>query len=259
MLKKKKKLAISLLAASILSSSAASAANFYYPNITYSNNYNRGYAVNYYYDYSPIENYPQWTWTVVNTSPVSRPGTIIQLPERPSTPNVPSEPAPSRPVETPVETPAETPTRPSQPSRPVEPTNPAPSPSISGLSAIEAEVVRLVNVERQKEGLRPLEASLELSNVARKKSEDMGKNNYFNHNSPTYGSPFDMMKSFGIKYGTAGENIAKGQLSAQSVVRAWMNSSGHRANIMNSSFTKIGVGYYQTSNGTNYWTQMFTN
>lgn len=250
MLKKKKKAAISILAATVLSSSAASAANFYYPTVTYGNNYNKGYVINYYYDYTPIENYPQWTWTVVSTSPVSRPGTTIQLPEKPSVPNVPSNPVPNNPRPNyPVET----------PEIPAEPTNPAPTPSISGLSAIEAEVVRLVNVERQREGLRPLEASVELSNVARKKSEDMGKNNYFNHNSPTYGSPFDMMKSFGIKYGTAGENIAKGQLSAQSVVRAWMNSSGHRANIMNPSFTRIGVGYYQTGNGTNYWTQMFTN
>ena len=82
----------------------------------------------------------------------------------------------------------------------------------------------------------------------------MKDNNYFSHTSPTYGSPFQMMKSFGISYKTAGENIAKGYKTPGAVVNGWMNSSGHRANILNSSFTRIGVGY--VSNG-HYWTQMF--
>ena len=95
----------------------------------------------------------------------------------------------------------------------------------------------------------------ELSRVARYKSQDMKDKGYFSHTSPTYGSPFDMMKKFGITYRTAGENIAKGQRTPQAVVNAWMNSSGHRANILNSSFTQIGVGYVADGN---YWTQMFT-
>lgn len=94
----------------------------------------------------------------------------------------------------------------------------------------------------------------ELARVAKYKSQDMHDRNYFNHTSPTYGSPFDMMKSFGINYRTAGENIAKGQRSAQEVVNAWMNSSGHRANILNKNYTHIGVGYVKDGN---YWTQMF--
>ena len=98
-----------------------------------------------------------------------------------------------------------------------------------------------------------------MSDVARLKSKDMADNKYFSHTSPTYGSPFDMMKQFGISYRTAGENIAKGYLSAQSVVNGWMNSSGHRAKILNPSFGTIGVGAYKTSNNTIYWTQMFTN
>ncbi len=125
-------------------------------------------------------------------------------------------------------------------------------------SSVEMEVVKLVNIERQKEGLAPLTYSEELSKVAKLKSQDMADNNYFNHNSPTYGDPFTMMKNFGIKYSTAGENIAKGYFNAQSVMNGWMNSSGHRANIMNPSFGKIGVGYVE-KNGTTYWTQMFTN
>ena len=82
----------------------------------------------------------------------------------------------------------------------------------------------------------------------------MQVNNYFDHNSPTYGSPFDMMRSYGIDYRTAGENIAMGQRTPQEVVNAWMNSPGHRANILNGDFTHIGVGYVEQGN---YWTQQF--
>ena len=125
----------------------------------------------------------------------------------------------------------------------------------SSVTAYENEVVRLVNIERSKQGIAPLTSDWQLSRVARYKSQDMKDNGYFSHTSPTYGSPFEMMKSFGISYRTAGENIAKGQRTPAEAVNAWMNSSGHRANILNKSFTKIGVGY--VANG-NYWTQMFT-
>lgn len=124
----------------------------------------------------------------------------------------------------------------------------------SEVSSYEKQVVELVNKERASRGLSPLTLNTELSRVARIKSEDMRDNEYFSHNSPTYGSPFDMMKSFGINYRTAGENIAMGQQSPEAVVTAWMNSDGHRANILNANFTQIGVGY--AANG-NYWTQMF--
>ena len=118
----------------------------------------------------------------------------------------------------------------------------------------EQEVIRLVNIERAKYGLPALTEDWELSRVARYKSQDMKDKRYFSHTSPTYGSPFDMMRSFGLSYRTAGENIAMGQRTPQQVVNAWMNSSGHRANILNSSYKKIGVGYVASGN---YWTQMF--
>ena len=118
----------------------------------------------------------------------------------------------------------------------------------------ENEVIRLVNEIRTQNGLKKLTADWELSRVARYKSEDMKRNNYFSHTSPTYGSPFDMIKSFGLSYRTAGENIAKGQTTPKAVVNGWMNSAGHRKNILNSAYTKIGVGYVS---GGNYWTQMF--
>lgn len=120
--------------------------------------------------------------------------------------------------------------------------------------AYEKEVIRLVNEERAKVGLKALTEDWELSRVARYKSQDMRDNNYFSHTSPVYGSPFDMMKNFGITYKSAGENIARGQINPQAVVKAWMNSSGHRKNILNASYTKIGVGYVAEGK---YWTQMF--
>lgn len=89
------------------------------------------------------------------------------------------------------------------------------------------------------------------------KSQDMAKNNYFSHTSPTYGSPFDLMKQYGVSYHAAGENIAMGQTSPAQVMDGWMNSAGHRANILNSSFTKIGVGVAQNASGQYYWTQHF--
>lgn len=137
-----------------------------------------------------------------------------------------------------------------KPTKPVESDN-------NANSSIEQEVARLVNIERQKAGLAPLTLSTELSNVARIKSQDMANKNYFSHTSPTYGDPFEMMRSFGIKFGYAGENIAKGYKSAESVMNGWMNSSEHRANILNPNFKTVGVGYVN-ANGTTYWTQMFT-
>ncbi|KAB8137819.1 sporulation protein [Gracilibacillus oryzae] len=124
----------------------------------------------------------------------------------------------------------------------------------SELSQFEQQVVTLTNQERQKHGLAALKVDTELSKVARAKSQDMASNGYFSHNSPTYGSPFDMMKQFGINYKTAGENIAKGQQTPQEVVNAWMNSEGHRANILNANFTHIGVGFVENGN---VWTQQF--
>lgn len=118
----------------------------------------------------------------------------------------------------------------------------------------ENEVIRLVNEIRTENGLKPLAANWELSRIARYKSEDMSDNRYFSHTSPTYGTPFQMIRAFGLSFRSAGENIAYGQRTPAAVVNAWMNSSGHRANILNGSYTQIGVGYCASRN---YWTQMF--
>lgn len=124
-------------------------------------------------------------------------------------------------------------------------------------SNYEQKVVELVNIERQKNGLKTLTLDSAISNVARIKSKDMSDNNYFAHQSPTYGSAGNMLTQFGIKWSAWGENIAAGQKTPEEVVKAWMNSEGHRANILSPNFSKIGVGY--VNNGRPNWTQMFTN
>lgn len=118
----------------------------------------------------------------------------------------------------------------------------------------QKQVIDLTNQAREKNGLKPLKNSNEVEEVAQVKSEDMAENDYFSHTSPTYGSPFDMLKQYDVDYSTAAENIAAGQQSPQSVVEGWLNSSGHRKNIMNKNITHIGVGYAEDGN---YWVQMF--
>ena len=124
----------------------------------------------------------------------------------------------------------------------------------SSVTNFEQEVIRLVNEIRKENGLKTLTYDWELARVARYKSQDMKDNKYFSHTSPVYGTPFQMIKNFGISYRSAGENIAKGYSTPQAVVNGWMNSSGHRANILNANYTHIGVGYVASGN---YWTQMF--
>ncbi|WP_270165117.1 CAP domain-containing protein [Paenibacillus sp. SYP-B4298] len=167
-----------------------------------------------------------------------------------STPTTPSTGTGSTPT-TPSPGTGSTPTTPSTGTGST-PTTPSTGTGSTQQSQFTAEVVRLVNVERAKSGLQPLVSDDALANVALDKAKDMANNNYFSHTSPTYGSPFDMMSQYGIKYSYAGENIASGQQSPAQVMQDWMNSQGHRENIMNANFKKIGVGYY---NGR--WVQMF--
>ncbi|OEC01335.1 hypothetical protein GY31_13685 [Lysinibacillus sphaericus] len=134
------------------------------------------------------------------------------------------------------------------------PTTSNPTTTTSDVNAFEQEVVKLTNAERTKAGLKALQTDDKLMAAAREKSQDMQSKKYFSHTSPTFGSPFDRMKALGITYKSAGENIAQGQRSPQEVVQAWMDSPGHRANILNANYTHIGVGYVKSGN---YWTQQF--
>lgn len=128
------------------------------------------------------------------------------------------------------------------------------TPDSGSVSSLERQVVALVNQERAAYGLSPLTLSTDLSDGARLKSQDMRDNRYFDHNSPTYGTPFEMMRSLGITYRAAAENIAMGYRTAEAVVDGWMNSPGHRANILSDKYTEIGVGHVD-----GYWTQWFVN
>lgn len=126
----------------------------------------------------------------------------------------------------------------------------------STLNADEKEVFDLINAQRTKQGLPALKIDNEVQKVARIKAQDMVNNNYFSHNSPTYGSPFDMLKSFKISYKTAGENIA-GNSSNSGAVNAWMNSSGHKANILNGSYNYTGIGVVKSNKYGKMYVQMF--
>ena len=128
--------------------------------------------------------------------------------------------------------------------------------STSGLTTDELEVFNLINEQRTKNGLSALKIDSEVQNVAKIKAQDMVNNNYFSHTSPTYGSPFDMLNSFKVSYKTAGENIA-GNSSNSAAVTAWMNSSGHKANILNSSFNYTGIGVVKGSKYGKIYVQMF--
>lgn len=127
------------------------------------------------------------------------------------------------------------------------------------LSSEEIEVFFRTNDLRARHGkTKPFTLSVPLSLVARLKSADMGEQGYFSHESPTYGDPFEMMKSQGIKYRAAAENIAAGQRTPEAVVAGWENSPGHLANMLG-DYSQIGVGYayYTDSDYRSYWTQQF--
>ena len=252
---KKRVIALTLTALLALSSTSAFAATTNCTTVNYNNlfkNYTGKYA-NVKNQYKVKVNGKEinlnsvdWKTVLKQYAPAEKPVTQVQKPaapvEKPATP----APAPVKPAPTPVEKPA----------APIEKNDTTVS---SSNLTYEQKVVELVNVERQKAGLPTLKMDSAISNVARAKSKDMAVNNYFAHQSPTYGSAGDMLRQFGISWSAWGENIASGQRTPEIVVNAWMNSPGHRANILSNNFSKIGVGYVTNSNGTPYWTQIFTN
>lgn len=158
------------------------------------------------------------------------------------TPQKPSAPAPAPQLPGSTNPPSSTP-------------SPAPAPGGS-LTANEQQMVSLVNQERSKAGLQQLQVDMSLVELARKKSQDMIDRNYFGHNSPTYGSPFDMMRNAGIKYTTAGENLA-GAPTVTAAHNNLMASPGHRANILNPRFNYFGVGIVAGGPYGNMFTQLF--
>ena len=189
---------------------------------------------------------PDSLWTVLTKYfeqiDLQRPG-APETPEAPEKPEVPGVP--------------EAPEVPENPEAPEKPESPEVPESGNSGNLKESQVVNLVNRERKSAGLESLQSDSELNRLARRKAEDMAEKGYFSHTSPTYGSAFDMLKAAGYSYRTAGENIAMGQKTAEAVMNGWMNSSGHRANILSSGYSKIGVGYAVNKQGTPYWVQIF--
>ncbi|QPC47426.1 CAP domain-containing protein [Mangrovibacillus cuniculi] len=185
---------------------------------------------------------------------------MTPAPEQKPAPEAPKQEAPK--AEAPAPAPApekvEAPA-PAQPKEEVKEEAPAPKQEAQSSEdkQFAAQVLDLVNQERQKAGLQPVQLDEQVASVATKKSEDMRDNNYFSHTSPTYGSPFDMLKQFGVNYNSAGENIAAGQRTPEEVMKAWMESPGHKANILSSNFTHLGVGVAKGGSYGVYWTQMF--
>lgn len=177
-------------------------------------------------------------------------------PQATQTPEATNAPEETQAAETPqaTATPQETET-PKATATPEATAAPAPTQQTNA-SALEQQMVALVNAERAKVGASALTINTQLTKLARMKSQDMIDNNYFSHTSPTYGSPFDMMNSYGVTYRTAGENLAMNQ-TVENAHTALMNSSGHRANILNTSYTEIGIGIVSDGRGNIYVTQMF--
>lgn len=131
-------------------------------------------------------------------------------------------------------------------------------PDVARSLYLQNEVIRLVNIERAKVGLKPLALDDNLGKVARVKSQDMAGTTYFSHTSPRYGSAAKLVSSFGLKWRMTGENIASGYTTPAGVVKGWMNSPGHKRNMLSPRYNLIGVGIAKSyKNGRVYWTQEF--
>lgn len=213
-------------------------------------------------------NFPNWYANLSNkvyqpkpevNTPAPQPETKPEVPA-PQPETKPEQPAPTpenepKPVEKP-ELPAPSPQPEVKPEKPAPEQKPDPTPVPQGIGGQQGQMLDMVNQERIKAGLKPLTWDADLANVAQVKAKDMSDNNYFDHNSPTYGSPFEMMKKFGISYRAAGENLA-GSSSVERAHVGLMNSEGHRKNILNPNFTHMGIGVEKSTRYGYIYVQMF--
>ena len=166
---------------------------------------------------------------------------LLQSPETPAVPRS-TTPGITAPPATPPTTPGTTPSQDTT--------------GTGVMTAEEKRILDLCNAERAKTGAPALKANNDLTKLARLKSKDIVDKNYFSHESPTYGSPFEMMRSHGISYMYAGENLAQNS-TADRAFNAWMGSEGHKKNILNPNFTELGVGIAPKGDGSFIYTQMF--
>ncbi|MCX2181484.1 CAP domain-containing protein, partial [Streptomyces sp. SKN60] len=185
---------------------------------------------------------PATTSSSPTASPSARPSSH---PPKPSPSRTTTKPAPPR---TTAPAPRPQPTRPTSTS--------GSGGGTSDPNATEAQqVIDLTNAERAKAGCGPVTANSLLTRAAQGHSDDMAARNFFDHTNPDGADPGDRVTATGYRWSTYGENIAKGQRTPAEVMDAWMNSPGHRANILNCSFKEIGIGIHDA--GGPYWTQVF--
>ncbi len=145
--------------------------------------------------------------------------------------------------------------QPSQPNQPVNPNPVQPPQGGSTDTSYAQQVIDLVNEERAKAGLAPVNASEAITQAANVRAQEIVTN--FSHTRPDGSSFSTALRQAGVSYMGSGENIAYGQRTPKEVMDGWMNSSGHRANILNANYKNIGIGYYE-NNGVKYWVQLFT-
>ena len=209
--------------------------------------------------------------TDVTPIPTEQPISPTEVPETPANPTAiptdlpesPTEPtaAPTEEAPVPTASPAATTVPTMKPTaRPTAQPTKAPSMdedyTTDSVSAQEQKAWNLLNSDRMANGLSSLTLDAELSRLARLKSEDMRDNNYFAHQSPTYGSASEMLDPFGYQFTAVGENIAH-HATVDKAQAAFMSSDGHRRNILSSSWTKVGIGVCYDANGFVYVTQLF--
>ena len=193
----------------------------------------------------------KWNYCIPN---INIPCTGVPENNQPETEN-------TTPIITPTEAPTATPTAIPTATPTVTPTvMPTATPTVAPEDTTEAtfaeQVVKLVKQERAKAGLKEVTLDKTIESAALIRAKEIVRS--FSHTRPNGSNFSTVLKEQGITYRGAGENIAWGQKSPEEVMKAWMNSDGHRANILNPNFTKIGVGHYQNAKGTNYWAQLFT-
>lgn len=173
----------------------------------------------------------------------------IFCPENPIVPEQPDVQEPTMPTPPDVQEPT-MPTPPDVQEPDVE------APSEGEVHSYALQILELVNAERAKAGLSPLKLDLDVTAAANVRAREIKQS--FSHTRPDGSSFSTALTQQGISYRRSGENIAWGQKSPEQVMNGWMNSDGHRANILNPNFENIGIGYYQDANGVNYWVQLFT-
>jgi len=161
-------------------------------------------------------------------------------------PATPTTTSPSTTTPSPITSPATAPTTPTLPT----------IPAITAITADEQLMVDLINKERVAAGVNPVKLDLRLASVGRAKANDLKANNYFDHTSPTYGSPWTMMQQVGLTVGWAGENIS-GNKTVEGSMASLMQSPGHKANILDPRFTHVGVGIAYGSAYGNLYVQEF--